>query len=186
MTIVGIRNGPTRRQAIAGAIMISAGVAMQPARLRAEGEEISHTAECIHQETQYSAGRERVFEALMSTKHFARIIHIGSGMDTTSLGNDPTAISRDMGGAFTLFGGHIIGRNIELVPNQRIVQAWRVVDWAPGLYSIAKFELLEQGGGTKIVFDHTGFPQGLAQHLADGWKSHYWEPLEKFLAESPH
>ena len=165
---------------------MSAGVAMRPARIRAEGEEISHTAESIHQETQYSASRERVFDALMSTKQFDRIIHIASGRDITSLGTEPTAISRDVGGAFTIFGGHILGRNIELVVNQRIVQAWRVADWAPGLYSIARFELVEQGGGTRIIFDHTGFPQGLGQHLADGWRSHYWQPLEKFLAESSH
>lgn len=186
MTIGGTRKGPTRRQAIAGAILISAGAAMRPERLRAEGEEISHTAESIHQETEYKASRERVFEALMSTRQFDRIIHIASGADISSLGKEPTAISREVGGTFTIFGGHIIGRNVELVPNQRIVQAWRVVDWASGIYSIAKFELLEQGGGTRIVFDHTGFPQGLGQHLADGWKSHYWEPLEKFLAESSH
>jgi hypothetical protein len=62
------------------------------------------------------------------------------------------------------------------------VQAWRVVDWNPGVYSIAKFELTEQGPGTRIVFDHTGFPEGLAQHLASGWTSNYWEPLAKYLS----
>ena len=67
------------------------------------------------------------------------------------------------------------------VPDQRIVQAWRVVDWNPGVYSIVKFELNQQGSGTKLVFDHTGFPVGLAKHLADGWKEHYWEPLQKYL-----
>src|SRR5215469_15999194 len=119
MTVFGTMKGTTRRQAIAGAIMISAGVAMRPAELRAEGEELSHTGESIHQETQYAASRERVFDALMSTKQFDRIIHIGSGSDISSLGTEPTAISRETGGAFTIFGGHIIGRNIELVPNQR-------------------------------------------------------------------
>ena len=62
------------------------------------------------------------------------------------------------------------------------MQAWRVVDWDPGVYSIAKFKLIEQGAGTKLVFDHTGFPKGQAEHLAEGWKSHYWDSLEKFLA----
>lgn len=185
MTNSGKMKRPTRRQALAGAIMFS-GVAMRPGDLWAQSDEVSHIAESIHQETVYKAGRERVFDALMSTKQFDRIIHIGSGADLTSLGTEPTAISREVGGAFTLFGGHIIGRNIELLPNQRIVQAWRVVDWAPGIYSIARFELAEHDGGTKIVFDHTGFPQGKGQHLADGWKSHYWEPLEKFLAQSSH
>jgi hypothetical protein len=38
------------------------------------------------------------------------------------------------------------------------------------------------GALIKIVFDHTGFPQGLGEHLASGWKAHYWAPLEKLLA----
>ena len=69
----------------------------------------------------------------------------------------------------------------ELVPNERIVQAWRTTNWTPGLYSIARFELAEQGSSTKLVFDHTGFPSGTAEHLAAGWKANYWEPLEKLL-----
>ena len=101
-----------------------------------------------------------------------------SGM---SLGNKPTEISREVGGAFTLFGGHIVGRHIDLVANERIVQAWRVVDWNPGIYSIARFELTELGSGTKLVFDHTGFPEGEGRHLADGWKANYWQPLDKYL-----
>jgi activator of HSP90 ATPase len=87
-----------------------------------------------------------------------------------------------VGGTFTLFGGHIIGRHLELVPDEWIVQAWRVVAWEPGWYSIAKFELVEQGADTKIVFDHPGFPKGLGQHLAEGWKGHYWDTLRKYLA----
>lgn len=99
-----------------------------------------------------------------------------------SLGSVPTKISPEVGGEFFLFGGHIIGRHLELVPNERIVQAWRVVDWESGLYSIARFQLLEEGSGTKIVFDHTGFPKGQAEHLAFGWKAHYWDGLTKYLA----
>jgi activator of HSP90 ATPase len=94
----------------------------------------------------------------------------------------PTEISREVGGTFTIYGGHIIGRHLELLPSERIVQAWRVVDWNPGIYSVAKFELTPEGSGTKIVFDHTGFPVGLAPHLAAGWNANYWEPLRKFLA----
>jgi activator of HSP90 ATPase len=69
-----------------------------------------------------------------------------------------------------------------LVPDQRIVQAWRAGSWQPGAYSIVRFELTDQGGTTKLVCDHTGFPAGTGDHLASGWKEHYWEPLQKFLA----
>jgi uncharacterized protein YndB with AHSA1/START domain len=174
----------TRRRVIAGAIVIAAGAAMRPAKAWAETEEISHRAESIHQEALIKASRKSIFDALTDTAQFDKVIKLGSGMNTMALGNKPTAISREPGGSFTIFGGHIVGRQIELVPNERIVQCWRVVDWAPGIYSIAKFDLLEQGSATKIAFDHTGFPKGLGRHLADGWKSHYWEPLEKFLTVS--
>jgi activator of HSP90 ATPase len=68
------------------------------------------------------------------------------------------------------------------VPHERIVQAWREKDWPAGVYSIVRFELNQQGSETRLVFDHTGFPQGAAFHLAPGWWSHYWEPLQKYLA----
>ena len=80
-------------------------------------------------------------------------------------------------GAFSLFGGHIIGRNLELIPNQRIVQAWRVATWPEGVYSIARFEIEARGAGTHLVFDHTGFPPELRDHLAQGWEEHYWRAL---------
>ncbi|HEX6494469.1 MAG TPA: SRPBCC domain-containing protein [Acidobacteriaceae bacterium] len=171
-------HGTTRRQAVAAAAMIVAGMAI----LSAKAEEISHSAESIHQETQYKASRKRIFDALMDTAQFDKIVRIALGMNGMSPGSAPTAINPEAGGTFTLFGGHIIGRQLELVPNERIVQAWRVVDWDPGIYSIARFELVEQGSGTKIVFDHTGFPQGKGEHLAAGWRAHYWGPLQKFLA----
>jgi hypothetical protein len=41
-----------------------------------------------------------------------------------------------------------------------------------------RFELTEQG---KLILDHAGFPGGQAEHLASGWKAHYWDGLEKYL-----
>lgn len=149
--------------------------------LRAE-DRISHTAESIHQEPVFKASRKRVYDALTETKQFAQVVQLSAAVKSgMALGNKPVEISKQVGGAFTIYGGHIVGRHIELVPGERIVQAWRVVDWNPGVYSLAKFELIEQGSGTKLVFDHTGFPEGQAQHLAKGWTSNYWEPLGKYL-----
>jgi activator of HSP90 ATPase len=175
----------TRRQVVAAlAVGAFAGLTLQTkTALAATEEQISHSQEAIHQETVFQASRKRVYEALTDTKQFDKIIQLSPEMQAgKSFGTSPTAISREAGGAFSIFGGHIIGRQIELIPNERIVQAWRVVDWEPGVYSVARFELVEQGAGTKLVFDHTGFPKGQAEHLAEGWKSHYWNSLEKFLA----
>jgi uncharacterized protein YndB with AHSA1/START domain len=180
--LVAQASGPTRRQAIVGVAIAFSGLALDSTEAWAGAEEeISRTAESIHQEAVFKASRKRVYEALTDAKQFDKVIQLSGAMQSMHLGDKPTEISREAGGAFTLFGGYITGRHVELVPNERIVQAWRTGGWAPGVYSIAKFELVEQGSGTKIVFDHTGFPKGAAVTLASGWKAHYWEPLEKLL-----
>ena len=81
-------------------------------------------------------------------------------------------------------GGYITGRHIEMLPNERLVQAWRAGSWKSGEFSIAAFNLTAEGGKTKLKFEHRGFPNGNGTSLANGWHSHYWEPLAKFLAQS--
>jgi uncharacterized protein YndB with AHSA1/START domain len=174
---------PTRRQLISGVAIALGGLALGSTKAWAETEDgISHTSDAIHQEPVFTASRKRVYDALTDAKQFDKVIQLSGVMQAMHLPDKPAEISREAGGAFKLFGGYITGRQVELVPNERIVQAWRAGGWNPGIYSIAKFELVEQGSGTKIIFDHTGFPQGKAEVLASGWKAHYWEPLEKLLA----
>lgn len=178
-------NSPSRRQVIAAVAATAVGAAvLHPAHAHAEDNDgVSRTAESIHQEPVFKATPKQLYEALIDTKQFDKVIQLSGVMNSgKSLGTKPTSISRDEGGAFTIFGGHIIGRQIELKSNERIVQAWRVVDWEPGVYSIAKFDIAQQGPQTKIIFDHTGFPKGKADHLATGWEEHYWKPLEKLFA----
>ena len=52
---------------------------------------------------------------------------------------------------------------------------------SPGIYSVVKFELTDHARKPAIVFDHTGFPNGQGEHLAQGWYANYWEPLKKYL-----
>jgi len=174
---------PTRRRVLVGAGCAFAGFAANPHHVcSSPGDDVSRTAESIHQEPVFKASRKVLYEALTQAAQFDKVTKLSAAMQTgTPPGMAPTEISREVGGSFLLFGGHILGRQVELVPNERIVQAWRVANWAPGIYSIVKFELLEAGSGTKLVFDHTGFPNGRGEELAAGWKANYWQPLEKFL-----
>src|SRR6202043_1273641 len=116
----------------------------------------SHTADSIHQEPVFTASPKRVYEVLTDAKRFTRVIQLSGALQAMHLPDKPAEISREVGGAFALYGGYITGRHVELVPNMRVVQAWRTGGWVPGVYSIAKFELVEQASGTRIVFDHTG------------------------------
>jgi activator of HSP90 ATPase len=135
---------------------------------------ISHNCESIHQEVAFKAPRKRIYEALTDEKKFSQVTDF-------IMKGASTEISREVGGSFSIFGGMITGRHVELAPDERIVQAWREKDWPAGVYSVVRFQLEGQGAETKLVFEHAGFPHGAAVHLAPGWWSHYWEPLQKYL-----
>jgi len=131
----------------------------------------------IHQEIDFKVAPAVLYQTLLSSKKFSECVK-KSFPDFNEMS---AKIDSTVGGVFSLFDGHIIGRTLELVPNQRIVQAWRVVDWPDGVYSIAKFEITSQGSGTHLIFDHTGFPKGLKEHLAIGWQQHYWDALTTYF-----
>lgn len=123
----------------------------------------------IHQEVEFRATPHRIYDILLDSKQF------------TTFSSEAAEISRDAGGLFSLFGGKIVGRNVELVPDVRIVQAWRPASWEPGEYTLVKFVLKGEGAQTKVVLDHTGFHEGDFGHFDSGWRQHYWEPLAKYL-----
>ena len=123
----------------------------------------------IHQEVDFKATPARLYEALLDAKQFSAFTK-----DTAEIRPQP-------GDTFKLFGGRIEGRNVELVPDQRIVQAWRPASWPAGVYSIVRFELVARGSGTRIVFDHAGFSEDKWETLNEGWPRMYWEPLRRYL-----
>jgi activator of HSP90 ATPase len=177
----------TRRQLLAGSAVALGGLAVSAARAGAVesaiavatavesstasgGSDPVATAKTIHQEEDYDAGPARIYGVLLDARQFTAM------SDGRKAEIDPRA-----GGTFSLFAGHIIGRQLELVPDVRIVQAWRVVTWPEGVYSIARFDLRKRQSGTRLVFDHNGFPSELAEHLATGWQENYWKPMRKYL-----
>jgi activator of HSP90 ATPase len=139
---------------------------------------VSRTSETIHQTVTVNASPARVYEALTAADRFTAMSAFS--MVPTA---PPAQIAREVGGSFSLFGGYIVGRHIELVPGQRIVQAWRSAPWAPGVYSIVHFELEARDSTTVLTLAQSGFPTGEADHLAAGWQANYWEPLKRYLEQ---
>jgi len=169
---------PTRRYAMS-LLGMAIGVMATAPRLVAHtqqtmtqtpGNAANENRTSLHQEVDFKAAPRRIYEILLNAKQFAAFT------------GAPAEIDPAAGGAFSLFGGLIVGRNIEEVPGERLVQAWRPTHWDPGVYSMVRFELRPQGTETTVVLDHTGFPKGDYDHLSPGWKEHYWEPLKKYLA----
>src|SRR5262249_38561048 len=146
-------------------------------------EGLTADAPAIHQAALISASCARVYATLTDAKKFAALPRLSDAADLLTAPNaKPTTISTHPGGAFVLFGGYITGRNLELVPDKRLLQAWRAASWDAGEYSVVRFELRTEAAGCRIVFDQRGFPPSQGKSLAYGWRTHYWEPLEKLLA----
>jgi activator of HSP90 ATPase len=167
----------TRRRAVMAAAMALGGTVVsarasgeaggQMAQMPAEPSSSRRTS--LHQEWQIPATPARVYAVLLDAKQFAKL---------TAL---PAEIDPRAGGAFSLFQGQIQGRNVELVRDLRLVQAWRPSHWDAGVYSIVRFVLKAQGAGTLVVLDHTGFPEGDFDHLGAGWHGHYEQALMRFF-----
>jgi activator of HSP90 ATPase len=173
---------PSRRQVIVG---LTAGAAVVgTANVRGEqAVEIARNAKAIHQEVAFKASRRRVYVVLTDADEFQQVVALSDAVQSGKVKQTiPSQIGREAGSPFSIFGGFIGGRNIEMIPDKRLVQAWRPQDWPPGVYSIAKFELVERGAETLLKFDHTGFPAADAASLAAGWKLNYWQPMAKVLA----
>ena len=163
----------TRRQTISAIAATLAAIPLTRlhAQQQATSEKSAHQSlTAIHYQIDFAASPQRLYQAIIDQKQFT----VFSGMPATI---DPTP-----GGAFSMFGGQIVGRNIELVPNQRIVQAWRPASWDPGIYSLVHFEFTPRAAETTLIFDHTSFPIGDYDHLDWGWHNHYWDPLKKYLS----
>ena len=121
----------------------------------------------IHQATP-----PEVFEALMDEKQHA------------ALTKGEARISRHIGGAFTTFDGWASGKQVELVPDKKIVQSWRAEDWPAGTVSMCTYTLSEVKDGTRIQFIQTDVPKAFVKSVAKGWNDFYWRPLKKIPASS--
>lgn len=102
----------------------------------------------------------------------------------TSATGMPAKISPKVGGKWSAFGGMIYGRNLLLIPNRRIVQAWRSSEWKksdPDSILVVSFEKAA-GGGAQVQLDHVGVPEHDHAGVTQGWVKYYWEPWKAYFA----
>lgn len=125
-------------------------------------------------------------ETLVHTNHFdappeAVYRVIADSAEHAAMTGAPADIGSSAGEPFTTHGGAIQGWNLELAPNERIVQAWRPADWPDGVFSLVRYDFDADGDGTKLTLTHSAVPEGNAEHLAGGWNERYWGPLAGHL-----
>jgi len=124
----------------------------------------------IKQKVKFQASPTRIYQLLADSKQHS------------SLTGLKAEISRRVGGAFSTCGGRVSGVNVDLVPGERIVLAWRRKDFPVGTYSMATFQLSRlKNGGTELVLTHRGVPKALIPAVENDWRRLYWERIWNLL-----
>jgi activator of HSP90 ATPase len=123
----------------------------------------------IKQQEEFEAGPHEIYEALMDSEKHG---HFTGGK---------ASIDRVVGGKFNTFDGYSEGENLELVPDEKIVQTWRASDWPENHYSHVTFSLEAIDGGTRLSFLQTGVPEAQCDDIAKGWQEYYWTPMKEML-----
>lgn len=123
----------------------------------------------IRQTVTFKAGAHAVYDLLMDAKKHSKLA-----------AGDDVKISRKVGGKFNV-GGYIEGVNLELVPDEKIVQSWRYDDWPAGHHSRATFSFKEESGKTKMVFTQKDVPMQFYEDIKQSWIDYYWTPMKELL-----
>ena len=123
----------------------------------------------IRQTVTFTASPHAVYEALMDSRKHAKFTQ------------GAAKISRKVGGAISAYDGYISGSNLELMPDAKIVQAWRGSDWPEGHLSKVTFKLAPVTGGTRLSFTHSNVPDNEVESIRQGWIDNYWVPMKAML-----
>lgn len=125
----------------------------------------------IKQEVIFNVSPHEVYETLMDSKKHS---------DATCEGAE---VSREVGGEFSVQSDYATGKNLELVPDKKIVQSWHASDWPEGHYSKVTFALSKDQKGTKLTFTQSDVPEEFCDDISQGWIDFYWEPMKKYFAK---
>ncbi len=119
----------------------------------------------IHLQEIIPADPHRVYQVLADAERLS------------ALSGKTGSAARTEGEEFAAFDGYVTGRQIELVPDTRVVQTWRFPRWEPGQHSLVTFTLTKVDGGTCLAIDQHGEPDGWHEHIASNWPTFYFTPL---------
>jgi uncharacterized protein YndB with AHSA1/START domain len=102
----------------------------------------------------------------------------------TEMTGSEAVMSDAVGAEVAAWDGYISGRNLELVPGERIVQSWRTTAFDEEHEdSIVTVTLEEVEDGTLLTLVHSQVPDGQTSYQEGGWEKHYFEPMKAYFAE---
>ncbi|HYM65000.1 MAG TPA: SRPBCC domain-containing protein [Candidatus Sulfotelmatobacter sp.] len=96
-------------------------------------------------------------------------------------GGGPSKMNAKKGADFSLWGGDIFGKNIEVIPEKKLVQEWFGGKWDNP--SILTFVLKNKNEKTEVLLTHVNVPEKEIKDIEEGWKDYYMIPLKNLVEE---
>ena len=88
-------------------------------------------------------------------------------------------MSEEEGSEFSLWEGDITGRNIQIIPNQKVVQEWFFGDQE--VKSIVTIVIEPDRENSKVTVEHTNIPDEDFADIAEGWREYYFGAINNFF-----
>lgn len=127
----------------------------------------------IRQVVDFNVTCHEVYEALMDSRKHSEFT------------GGRCSISRKVGGRISIYDGYIVGKNLEVIPDKKIVQLWRPEEdcWPSDYFSRVTFSLKAVKSGTRLSFTQSGVPVACGDRFDIGWKEHYWAKMKQMFDE---
>jgi len=127
--------------------------------------------------TALRTGRFELTEKFMCTPHDLFMCLVETNRVKAYAGSDAVA-SVQKNGLFSLFGGNVVGENLEVDVPKKLVQKWRFSSWPEGHYSTVTMTLEEKDSKTVLKLVHEGVPDGEIEQTKSGWSSNFWSRIK--------
>lgn len=82
------------------------------------------------------------------------------------------------GSNFSFFGGGVNGKILKLIPNNQIIQLWRLNDWKNGHFAELDLKFIQGTCDTKIVVKFTGIPIGEEDRVRNNFEDYYIKSIK--------
>jgi len=96
---------------------------------------------------------------------------------------DQASFKAEVGAEFSMWDGSIVGKNITLESNKKIVQEWFFGEEATDNPSIVTIKFHVHNQGTSLEVRQSNIPDEEYDDIADGWTNSYMAELYEFYDE---
>ena len=116
-----------------------------------------------------TASPEQIYEAWLDSRQHSAMT---GGM---------ADVSDQAGDSFSAWDGYISGKNLELEPGKRILQAWRTSEFEENdPDSMLEILLAATKNGCHLILRHSNLPDHGMQYK-QGWVDNYFDPMREYF-----